>query len=127
MPKLELNSQKNIDIFVHQFYKRLLADRQLKHFFKEIVFQNKLDAHLEIIANFWSDILLESNSYGRNAMQPHLDLHLKKPFKAAHFKLWLAHFNKTLDQNFYGPNIEIAKTRAQSIATVMQIKMLNLK
>jgi len=58
-------------------------------------------------------------------MQPHLILNQTTPFKNEHFKRWLLLFNATIDENFIGEKAEMAKTRALSIATVMEIKMIN--
>ncbi|MCB0474888.1 MAG: hypothetical protein KDC69_04385, partial [Flavobacteriaceae bacterium] len=63
--------------------------------------------------------------YQRNAMQPHLLLNQSIPFKKIHFNCWLQHFQTTIDENFEGANAEKAKTRALSIATIMEIKMMN--
>jgi len=52
-----------------------------------------------------------------------LDLQLTKPFKVEHFKQWLLHFNQTIDEHFEGEIAHTAKSRALSIATVMQIKI----
>jgi hemoglobin len=73
--------------------------------------------------NFWDNILFYSGTYKKNAMQPHIELHVKKPFKIQHFQQWLLHFKNTVDDHFVGENAHAAKSRAISIATVMQIKI----
>jgi len=45
-------------------------------------------------------------------------------FKKEDFKTWLRHFNLCVDEKFVGQKAEMAKTRALSIATVMEIKMI---
>jgi len=42
-----------------------------------------------------------------------------------HFQKWLLLFTETVDQLFEGEKAELAKQRATSIATVMQIKMFS--
>ena len=56
-------------------------------------------------------------------MKPHLDLNKSKPFKALHFKHWLSGFNSAVDELFEGDNAHAIKSRALSIATVMEIKI----
>jgi len=56
-------------------------------------------------------------------LQIHQNLNHKKEFEKVHFKTWLAIFNKTVDLYYKGDNANFIKTRALSIATVMQIKM----
>jgi len=121
--KHDINTREDIFLLISQFYHKLLNEVTLKHFFEEIVQEQKLDQHIEIIVDFWEDILLNTVKYGRNAMKPHLELNQKHRFKTQHFETWLSHFNTTIDSNFEGKNVELAKTRALSIATVMRIKM----
>jgi len=123
MMKHDIETRDDIYLLISQFYLKLLKDKTINHFFEDIIQDQKLEKHLEIIVDFWEDILLNTVKYGRNAMKPHLDLNRKLPFLEKHFETWLTHFNSTLDSNFKGKNVELAKTRALSIATVMRIKM----
>ena len=122
---MDIQNRKDISLLVTKFYEKLLKDVELNHFFEDIVQNNQLNHHLEIIIDFWEDILLKSNKYNRNAMLPHMSLNKTKPFKKEFFEIWLTHFNTTIDTYFEGEKTELAKTRALSIATIMQIKMHN--
>jgi len=121
--KTDIRTREDIHLLITQFYNRLLEDKNINHFFEDIIKSNSLTHHLEIIVDFWEDILLNTVKYNRNAMKPHLDLNVKKQFSAKHFDIWLQHFNTTIATNFKGDKTELAKTRALSIATVMKIKM----
>ena len=55
-------------------------------------------------------------------MKVHLQLHQKEPLQKVHFERWLTHFNDTIETYFSGPKANLAKERALSIATVIQIK-----
>ncbi|MGL6267214.1 MAG: group III truncated hemoglobin, partial [Chitinophagaceae bacterium] len=57
----------------------------------------------------------------------HFKIHEKHPFTKAHFARWLALFQETLNDCFQGPNTELARQRALSIATVMEIKLIQQK
>ena len=121
--KHDVQTREDITLFIHQFYSKLLKDDKLQHFFKEIVDHGNLQHHLIVIVDFWEDILLKTTNYSNNAMKPHLTMHKSNPFLSEHFDAWLHHFNATIDSNFKGEKVELAKTRALSIATVMKIKM----
>ena len=62
-------------------------------------------------------------TYKNNPMQKHLDFDKKVTFSKRHFYLWLEYFNQTVDKYFIGKKALDIKTRAQSIATIMQVKM----
>ncbi|RPD99927.1 group III truncated hemoglobin [Aureibaculum marinum] len=119
----DIKNREDIYFLIDNFYKKLLSDDLVKHFFLDILKQNHLEQHLQIITDFWNGILFNSPDYKRNAMQPHLILNKSKPFKNEHFKRWLSHFTSSIDENFKGEKAEMAKTRALSIATIMEIKM----
>lgn len=119
----EIKNRDDLYLLVSKFYEKLLVDTKINHFFEDIVENNELEKHLQILVNFWDNMLFYTGVYKRNAMKPHLLLNLKKPFLPEHFKIWLHHFNKTIDENFKGELAHAAKTRALSIATVMQLKV----
>lgn len=119
----DIQNRKDIHLIITGFYDKLLTDDLIKHFFEDIVAHNHLAEHIETVTDFWNGILFRTTDYKRNAMQPHLVLNRTKPFKKEHFKQWLHLFHTTIDENFKGPIAEMAKTRALSIATIMEIKI----
>ena len=123
--KKDIQNREDIYLVIKEFYSKLLIDDRIKHFFEGIVRQKHLDDHLETITDFWNGILFSDTTYQRNAMQPHISLNRTSPFNKEHFKVWLHHFYSSIDENFSGQKAEMAKTRALSIATVMEIKMIN--
>jgi len=122
----DIANRNDIYNLVKQFYIKLLNDVVLKHFFEDLNTDEKLEKHLQILVNFWEQQLFYTGTYKRNALKPHLDLHHKKPFAKKHFDQWLNLFNETVDQLYDGIKAHQAKVKAQSIATVMQIKILQL-
>jgi hemoglobin len=124
--KKEIENREDIYILVSKFYDKLLADDSIKHFFSEMVENNQLESHLQILVDFWDNMLFYTGSYRRNAMKPHLLLHQTKPFSPKHFKIWLHHFHTTIDENFIGEVAHATKTRSLSIATVMELKISQL-
>jgi hemoglobin len=125
--KKDIENREDIYLLVKDFYVKLLNDEVMHHFFEEFTNPELLEKHLQILVDFWDNILFYSGTYQKNAMKPHLDLQLTKPFKPEHFQLWLLHFNNTVDEHFSGEIAHAAKSRALSIATVMQIKIADLE
>ena len=119
----EIENREDLYLLVSQFYVKLLKDDKIKHFFEEMIHEDGLEKHLQILVDFWDNMLFYSGAYRRNAMRPHLFLHQTIPFKKEHFEIWLNHFNNSIDENFIGELAHAAKTRALSIATVMQLKI----
>ncbi len=122
----DIENRKDIYLLVNKFYIKLMNDKVLQHFFEDFTNPELLEKHLQILVDFWDNILFYSGTYKKNAMQPHLVLHTQKPFEKKHFTQWLFHFNNTIDELFTGEIAHVAKSRALSIATVMQIKILEL-
>jgi hemoglobin len=60
-------------------------------------------------------------------MKIHLDIQHKTPLSKHHFDTWLFYFNATIDELFEGSVALMAKQRALSIATVMQVKIAQQK
>ncbi len=119
----DIQNRKDIHLIITLFYDKLLADCVVKHFFEDIVAKNYLTEHIDTVTDFWNGILFQATDYKGNAMRPHLLLNRKKPFEKQHFKRWLHLFHTTIDENFTGQKAEMAKTRALSIATIMEIKI----
>jgi hemoglobin len=109
---------------VNLFYDKVKADEKIGHFFNEVV---KVDwtKHLPVMYDFWESVILGHATYSGNPMQTHLHLHEKFPMNKSHFEHWLNLFHRNLEENFEGNYTEIARQRALSIATVMQMKILH--
>ena len=124
MIKRDIKDRNDIYIIVDDFYKKLLVDPELKHFFEKFNKEDSLQEHLNVLVDFWDNVLFYTGTYKKNAMLPHIELNKTKPFKKQHFNLWLQYFYQSVDENFTGEISEIAKNRATSIATVMKLKIL---
>ena len=121
--KSDITSREDIKFIIVKFYDKLLADTKMLPFFEEFVQQNTLDHHLEIITDFWQDLLFQTYEYKNNPMKKHLDFNKKMQFQKQHFTLWIHYLETTIDDFFTGEIANTMKTRATSIATVMQLKM----
>lgn len=121
--KPDITLKKDIKLIITKFYDKLLVDEKMLPFFIDIVNENQLEHHLEIITDFWNDILFDTITYQNNVMQKHLDKNAFVKFQKEHFTIWVSYFFTTIDSFFEGENASRMKARAQSIATVMQLKM----
>lgn len=106
------------------FYDKLLNDDSINYIFTDVA-QIDLPNHLPHIVDFWEQVILNSGVYQKNVMKVHLDLNELSALTPEHFRTWLSYLNETIDEHFFGEKAELMKTRALSIATVMQIKMQN--
>ncbi len=120
--KSDISSRAHIELLVNTFYKKVQNDNVIAHFFNDVA-QVNWETHLPKMYDFWESILLNQHNYKGNPMPIHIDLNKKSPLNKEHFERWLQLFNSTLDELFEGEKTELAKTRALSIATVMQIKV----
>jgi hemoglobin len=123
--KKDISSREDLLQLISKFYEKLLADDSINYLFTDIAKIN-LHHHLSVLVDFWDSVLFQSDTYHKNAMQPHIDIHQKSPLQAQHFETWLRYFNETVDELFEGEIAFLAKERALSIATVMKIKLMQL-
>jgi hemoglobin len=122
---VDIDSRGDLYKVVQLFYQKLFDDDDMKPFFIKFYQQENLEKHLNVLVDFWDSVLFHSGVYTKNAMQPHFIKHKETPFKKIHFEKWILLFCSSIDELFTGQNAEVIKNRAQSIATVMQLKILN--
>ncbi len=120
----DIENNDDLYLLVDAFYKKLLTDTSIAYIFTEVV-KIKLQEHLPILVIFWSQSLFNKGGYFKNLTNIHLDINAKEYLSPELFKIWLNHFNASVDENFTGLNAEKIKTQALSIANVMQIKIQN--
>jgi hemoglobin len=120
--KKDIENRDDLLLLVTRFYEKLLGDDSISYIFTEVA---KIDLahHLPVLVDFWDSILFQSDTYHKNAMQLHLHLHQQTPLQKHHFQTWVNYFKESVDEYFEGEKAFIAKERATSIATVMQIKI----
>lgn len=117
----DIENNDDLYLLVDEFYKKLLADASISYIFTDVV-KIKLEEHLPILVTFWSQSLFNTGGYYNNLTQIHLDISKKEYLSPELYKIWLNHFNTTVNELFEGPNAEKIMTQALSIATVMEIK-----
>jgi hemoglobin len=118
----DIETRDDIELLLHNFYSKVFKDDLISHFFIEVV-PLDLKTHIPVIANFWESILLDAKGYRKNVMEVHLDINRKSKIEKEHLERWVKLFTETVNELFEGHKATIAKQRAASIATMMNIKI----
>ena len=118
----DIENRQDIELIVNLFYRKLLIDPVVGHFFTKVIHLS-IEVHLPVIVSFWETILLGTISYKGNPMIKHLELNRLSPLARNHFDQWLQLWEETIHENFNGPKSEEAVTRAKAIAELMQYKI----
>ena len=121
--KREIADRADIQLLVDTFYDKVKADDVIGFIFNDIARVN-WEKHLPVMYNFWENVLFYTGSYQGNPLLIHQHLHRVVPLTREHFDRWYALFSETVDALFEGETALLAKQRALSIATVMQINLI---
>ncbi len=119
---MDIQSRRDIELLINTFYIKVRKDDTIGFIFNDIAKVN-WELHLPIMFDFWETLLLDAASYSKNAMEVHYTLNRRFPLEEKHFQRWLQLFSETVDQLFSGNIATMAKTKAKSIAALMQFKM----
>lgn len=122
--KKDIENRVDIELLVNEFYIKVKADALIGYIFTEIANVN-WESHLPHMYDFWENTLFYTGAYEGNPMELHKHLHRVMPLKIEHFVQWNKLFLTTVDELYKGKTAKLAKQRAISISTVMQIKILN--
>ncbi|MES2372433.1 MAG: group III truncated hemoglobin [Bacteroidota bacterium] len=120
----DIETRADIELLMQTFYSKALTDEAIGYFFTEVVPLN-MEVHMPLIVDFWETVLLGKTAYRGNVMQVHQHIHSLSAFKEAHFAQWVFLLHQTVDELYSGDHAELAKQRAESIATLMRIKLLH--
>ncbi|MCB0760401.1 MAG: group III truncated hemoglobin [Flavobacteriales bacterium] len=121
-PKRDITGREDIVHLVDAFYGRARRDKEIGHFFNEVATID-WDTHMPRMYDFWESTLFHHPTYSGNPIPLHIDLDRKSSMSHDHFERWVSLFTDTVNQLFDGPIAELARQRARSIATVMEIKI----
>ncbi|MBL0013683.1 MAG: group III truncated hemoglobin [Flavobacterium sp.] len=122
----DIENQHDLFLLVDEFYKRLLSDDNINYIFTDVV-KIKIEEHLPILVTFWSQAILGTGGYTNNLTQLHINVNRKVYLSPELFKIWLHHFDDSVNELFAGSNAEKIKINALNIATVLQIKIAQEK
>jgi hemoglobin len=122
MKRRDIASRADIELLVQRFYEKVKEDEVIGFIFTKVIPMD-WEHHIPVIVDFWETILLENMVYKKNAMEVHYAVNKKLPLQKEYFDRWILLFNGTVDEMYSGVKATLAKTRASSIAAVMQFKM----
>lgn len=120
--KRDIESRIDIERILFAFYKKVLSDELIAHFFTKVV-PLDLETHIPVITDFWETVVLNTQTYRKNVMEVHQRINQLSSIKKEHLDRWVKTFAETIDENFEGENATLMKHRARSIATLMDIKL----
>lgn len=121
--KKDIENRADIELLINSFYDKVRADDVIGYIFNDVT---KVDwpHHMPTMYNFWEGVIFYTGNYSGNPMQVHKDLNKKEPLTPEHFKRWLQLFVETVNSLFEGDKAELAKQRAMSISTSIQVKIM---
>jgi hemoglobin len=122
--KTDIKNRTDIELLVNSFYDKVKQNPVIGHFFSEVIPVN-WEKHLPTMYDFWENIVFASGGYSGNPMIAHKKVHGLHAFSKSDFQEWLRIFKQTVDDLFEGEKAELIKQRAESIATVMQLKIIH--
>ena len=121
--KKDIESRADIELLIRSFYGKVKTDETIGYIFNDIAKVN-WEKHFPVMFDFWENVLFYTGTYDGNPVEIHQHLNRVVPLTAAHFNQWNKLFSQTIDELFEGTTAMLAKQRAVSISTVMQIKIL---
>jgi hemoglobin len=122
--KNDIQNRADIELLVRSFYDKVKTDDTIGYIFNDIARVN-WEKHFPVMFDFWENVLFYTGVYNGNPLIIHQHLNRIVPLKLEHFNQWNKLFTQTVDELFEGNNAMLAKQRALSISTIMQIKILS--
>jgi hemoglobin len=104
-------TEAQIASLVDRFYAKVREDDEIGPLFNQEV-QNWV-AHLALLKDFWSTVLLATGRYKGNPLVAHFRL----PIEERYFARWLALFTETAREVMSPPHAAIVSAKAHLIAT----------
>jgi len=121
--KKDIENRADIEQLVRSFYDKVKTDDTIGYIFNDIAKVN-WEKHFPVMFDFWENVLFYTGGYNGNPLIIHQHINRVIPLKAEHFNQWNKLFTQTVDELFEGTNAMLAKQRALSISTVIQMKIL---
>jgi hemoglobin len=122
MEKMQLDSREAIELLVNDFYSKVKMDPLLGDIFNNA--ENfSWEKHIPIMVTFWEMLLLGTTGYRGNTVGKHIELNKRSPIGEEHFDRWKKLFFETLDTLFEGPNVAVARKKAEAMSILMLFKL----
>ncbi len=117
--KTDILGRSELEALISAFYEKVKVNPVIGSIFNHVNWER----HLPIMYGFWENTLFYTGGYLGNPLKTHQALNRKNPLTEQHFNEWQRLFVETVNDMYEGEKAELAKQRAISIATVMQIKI----
>lgn len=117
--KKDVLDRADILKFLKIFYAQVKDNEALKIFF-EHKDDTDWERFSELMSRFWENVIFYTGDYEGNPIETHRRINSIHPTNHEHFTHWERLFEKTLRENFEGPNVEKMITQSKSIASVMK-------
>ncbi|MEP7257780.1 MAG: group III truncated hemoglobin [Flavitalea sp.] len=122
--KKDIQTRSDIEALISGFYLKVKADPLIGPIFTDVAKVN-WEKHLPLMFDFWENTLFYTGAYSGNPMKAHQRLHRMFNLKEEHFTTWVGLFKTTVDELFEGEKALLAKQRAVSISTVIQLDLFS--
>src|SRR3984957_12345051 len=109
-----LITETEISTIVERFYAKVRVDPEIGPVFNDAV--RNWDAHLTLLKDFWSTVLLTSGRYKGNPLLAHFRL----PLEDGHFARWLTLFAETANEVMTPPHAALVVRKANLISVNMK-------
>jgi hemoglobin len=107
-------AESEISSLVERFYAKVRVDPEIGPVFNDVV-QN-WDAHLALLKDFWSTVLLTTGRYRGNPLLAHFPL----PIEERYFARWLQLFSETAHEVMPSSQAAVVTRKADLIAMNMK-------
>lgn len=107
-------TEAEISNLVDNFYTKVRSDPEIGPIFNEEV--KNWDAHLALLKDFWSTVLLTTRRYKRNPLLAHFRL----PIEEKYFERWLMLFTETANEVMSAEHAQLVSRKANAIAMNMK-------
>lgn len=116
--KKDIRNRKDIEKLVNAFYDKIKSDALIGYIFIDVI-QTHWDKHLNVMYNFWENILFYTANFDGNPLLVHQELIKKYAINTTHFEQWNKLFVDSVNKLFEGPKAEEIKNRAANIGVVL--------
>jgi hemoglobin len=120
--KKDIEDRKDVQTLIDAFYGKVRTDDTIGYIFTDVA-RVDWEHHLPVMYDFWESVLFQKPGYSGNPMEVHRLLNQREPLKKEHFERWKKLFLETVGEHFEGEKAELARQRAVSISTMIQIKI----
>lgn len=103
-------TEEEISILVDRFYAKVQEDPEIGPIFNEKI--QDWPAHLALLKNFWSTVMLTTGRYKGDPMMTHLQL----PLEPNHFQRWLSLFAETAQEVMSPAHADAIIAKSERIA-----------